>query len=95
MRHRSTCNRLPGRSRPLPAPPTIPDFIETALVGPRAMLSPSATVQRMAEDMRTSGDREGGITAEDLERLGFTPTQIKLHAADARSLAQRLSGASL
>jgi hypothetical protein len=49
----------------------------------------------MADDMRQAASHGAGITAEDLERLGFTPAQVKLHGADARALAQQLAGASL
>ncbi|WP_316184673.1 hypothetical protein [Bradyrhizobium sp. SZCCHNRI1003] len=92
---RRYCNRLPGRSRPLAAQPTIAAFIDSALTLPRAGLSGSALIKRMAEDMREAGHREGGITEDDLLRRGFTSAQIKLHAADARALAQQLAGASL
>ncbi|WP_223967798.1 MULTISPECIES: hypothetical protein [unclassified Bradyrhizobium] len=49
----------------------------------------------MADDMRAASYREGGITEDDLERLGFTRSQIKAHAADARALAHQLAGPSL
>ncbi|NEU95080.1 hypothetical protein [Bradyrhizobium uaiense] len=92
---RTYCNRLPAANRTLAAPATVPDYIDTALVKPRAPLSPSETVKRMADDMRAASYREGGITEDDLERLGFTRSQIKAHAADARALAQQLAGPSL
>ena len=95
MRRRSTCNRLPARRIKQRSRPSIPDFIATALVAPRAGLSPSDTVTRMAEDMREAAYREGGVSEADLLRRGYTATQIKLHGEDARALAQQLSGASL
>jgi hypothetical protein len=95
MRRRSTCNRLPSRRLPLPSRATIPSYIATALVSPRAALPASAAIARMADDMRLAAAHGTGITADDLTRLGFTPAQVKLHADDARTLAQSLSGASL
>ncbi|MGY3527722.1 hypothetical protein [Bradyrhizobium sp. USDA 4452] len=92
---RVSCNRLPAISRTPAALATIPNYIDTALVKPRAPLSPSETVRRMADDMREASYREGGLTEDDLERKGFTRSQIKAHAADARALAQQLAGPSL
>ncbi|UFX41824.1 hypothetical protein HAP47_0021200 [Bradyrhizobium sp. 41S5] len=92
---RPSCNRLPAISRPAAARAKVPEYIDTALVKPRAPLSPSETVKRMADDMRAASYREGGITEDDLERLGFTRSQIKAHAADARALAHQLAGPSL
>ncbi|NPU69969.1 hypothetical protein HL667_33610 [Bradyrhizobium sp. 83012] len=89
------CNTLPGRARPQPPRPEIPGFIDTALVPPRAGLVPSQLIARMADDMRQAAGHGGGITEEDLVRLGFTRAQVKLHADDARALAQQLAGASL
>lgn len=84
------CNRLPGcrqpRSRPQPA---IPAYIETSLVPARAGLSGDNAVARMAQDMREAAYREGGLTEDGMALLGWTPGQIKLHAADARTLANR------
>jgi hypothetical protein len=88
---RSFCNRLPGISRPLSGQPVIPAYIDTALVKPRATLSPTETVKRMADDMRSSDS----VTDLDLEAKGYTRAQIKTHGADARQLAQQLAGASL
>jgi hypothetical protein len=94
MRRRH-CNRLPGKARPLAALPSIPSYIDTALVAPRARLSPTETVRRMAEDMREAAYREGGVSEADLLGRGYTAAQIKQHADDARTLAQQLAGASL
>ena len=94
---RSTCNRLPPLKRP-PLPygaGFVPAFIDSALVPPRAQLAPAAAVKRMADDMRQAAHREGGVTADDLESLGWSRGQVKTYAADARALAQALAGASL
>jgi hypothetical protein len=95
MRRRRYCNRLPGKARSLPVLPSIPAFIDTALTGPRARLSPSETVRRMAEDMREAAYREGGVSEADLLGRGYTAAQIKLHVEAARARAQELAGASL
>ncbi len=92
---RTSCNRLPAARRPQAAQAAVPDYIDTALVRPRAPLSPSETIKRMADDMREASYREGGLTEEDLERKGFTRAQVKAYAADARIMAQHLAGPSL
>lgn len=95
MRRIRHCNRLPA-AKLAPAPYfTVPDFIDSALVSPRAALAPTAAVKRMADDMRQADYREGGITEDDLARLGWTSGQIKTLGADARAMAQMLAGASL
>jgi hypothetical protein len=43
----------------------------------------------MASDMREASHREGGMTRDDLERLGYTAAQIDEHGAAARQLANR------
>lgn len=95
MRTSRHCNRLPAARRPATAYFAVPRFIDSALVPPRSTLAPMAAVKRMADDMRQAGHREGGLTAEDLEAMGWTAGQVKTHAADARVMAQRLAGASL
>lgn len=95
MRTSRHCNRLPAARRPAAAYFSVPGFIDSALVPPRSSLSPSAAVKRMADDMRQASHREGGVTSGDLESLGWTAGQVKTHGADARALAQHLSGASL
>jgi hypothetical protein len=95
MRTSRHCNRLPAARRPATAYFTVPSFIDTALVAPRSGLSPTAAVKRMADDFRQGAHREGGITGDDLEALGWTAGQVKTHGADARALAQQLAGASL
>jgi hypothetical protein len=92
---RTHCNRLPSAPRLAAAYGAIPAFIDTALVAPRAGLAPTSAVRRMADDMRQAAQREGGITEDDLARLGWSAGQIKTHGPDARALAQQLSGASL
>ncbi|MGJ5149829.1 hypothetical protein [Bradyrhizobium sp. HKCCYLR1023] len=65
------------------------------MTAPRAGLLADRLVTRMAEDMREAAACGGGITESDLLQRGFTASQIKLHAADARALAQFLAGPSL
>lgn len=95
MRTSRHCNRLPAAQRPPLGYFSVPGFIDTALVAPRAGLAPTAAVKRMADDMRQAGYREGGISEDDLARLGWSSGQIKTYGADARALAQQLAGASL
>jgi hypothetical protein len=92
---RSTCNTLPATRRLAPAYGRVPDFIASSAVKPRAAMSASEAVRQMAEDMRQAEYREGGVSADDLEALGFTRAQIKTHGADARARAQALAGVSL
>jgi hypothetical protein len=92
---RSHCNTLPGLSRILPSQPSIPSFIATALVAPRATLPTGAAKRQMAEDMRQASQREGGISRDDLQLLGWTPLQIDTLAPAARQLAQSMSGMSI
>ncbi|MGJ4888904.1 hypothetical protein ACQR1Y_11960 [Bradyrhizobium sp. HKCCYLRH3099] len=89
------CNRLPGRARRQPDRPAIPAYIASALTPPRATLLSDRLITRMAEDMREAAACGTGITEADLLQKGFTAAQIKLHAPDARALAQRLAGPSL
>lgn len=70
----------------------VSNLIDSALTPARASLSTSTAVKRMAEDMRQASQREGGITRDDLELLGWTAAQIDAHGAAARELAQSLSG---
>ncbi|WP_257164645.1 hypothetical protein [Bradyrhizobium sp. SRS-191] len=89
------CNRLPAKPSRLAAQPAIPAFIASALTPPRASLPSTQLIARMAEDMREAAACGSGITETDLLQKGFTAAQIKLHAADARALAQFLAGPSL
>lgn len=88
MRRRH-CNRLPARGSRLIPQPTIPDYIQTSLVPARATMSPLETIERMASDMREAAYREGGLTREGLELLGYSADQINTHAAAARQLANK------
>lgn len=92
---RRYANRLPARSTPPSHHPAIPAFIGTSTVPPRAGLIGDAATAQMADDMRVAGQREGGITRDDLELLGWTPDQVTTIAGKARTRAQLLSGASL
>lgn len=88
---RSHCNRLPAATRPRPVQPSIAPFVDTSLVPARAGLDATATVAQMASDMREASHREGGMTRDDLERLGYTAAQIDTHAAAARARANELA----
>lgn len=92
---RSACNRLPAVRRLLPAQASIPAFIDTAFVKPRAGLTGSAAVRQLAEDFRQGAHREGGVSRDDLAVMGWTKAQLDAHAADANARAQQLSGATL
>jgi hypothetical protein len=87
------CNRLTARPTFFPARATIPAFIASSTVKPRAAMGPAETVRQMADDMRQAESREGGVTESDLRTLGFTAGQIKTHGEDARLRAQQLAGA--
>nr|WP_041756610.1 hypothetical protein [Bradyrhizobium sp. ORS 278] len=96
MRRIRYCNRLPGRASRVPPRPAIAGFISTALVPPRAALgTEAAIIAQMAEDMREGAASGGGITENDLISRGYTAAQVKLHAGNARALAQRLAGPAL
>ncbi|UPJ43903.1 hypothetical protein IVB40_07490 [Bradyrhizobium sp. 40] len=86
---RSNCNRLPARGSRLIPQPAIPDYIKTSLVPARARLSPLETIEQMASDMREAAYREGGLTREGLELLGYSSAQIDTHVAAARQLANK------
>jgi hypothetical protein len=90
---RSTCNRLPGLSRPPAAVPSIPPYIKTALIAPRAGMAAAAAKLQMAEDFRATGP--SGLTRDDLIRLGWTPAQIDSLSGAAVLKAQELAGPQL
>lgn len=92
---RRYANRLPASSTPARHQPAIPAFIDSSIVAPRANLRGDAATARMADDMRLASQREGGITRDDLELLGWTADQVTAIAGKARTRAQQLSGASL
>lgn len=91
---RSHCNRLPGLSRGTSAVPSIPAFIATSFVYPRANMTDAQATAQMAEDMRQAAYREGGVSELDLEILGFTPRQIRELSGHARRVAQARSVAT-
>jgi hypothetical protein len=95
MPRRSRCNRLTPAPSILPAQATVPGYIATALVAPRAGLKGAAATAQMAEDMRQAGHREGGITEGDLQLLGWTKGQIAEIGAAANIRAQQLAGATV
>ncbi len=88
-------NRLPPAPSRIHPQPGIPGFIASAIAPIRANLTADAAIARMADDMRDASQREGGVTREDLELLGWTPQQVTDHGVKARTHAQMLSGATL
>lgn len=86
---RSHCNRLPARGSRLTPQPHVPSYIKSSLVRPRAALSALEAIEQMASDMREAAYREGGLTREGLELLGYSSAQIDTHAAAARQLANK------
>lgn len=88
-------HRVPNGPSLLPALPTVPGFIDTALVKPRAGLSDADATRQMADDMRLGAFREGGVTRESLALLGYTTAQIDRLGDRARQRAQQLAGAGL
>lgn len=92
MRRVRHCNRLSARpGTTLRAHATVPAFIETSMVPARAGLSADAATKRMASDMREAAYRDGGLTKEGLELLGYSPEQISALAPKARRLANELA----
>lgn len=53
----------------------------------RARLRGRAAIEQMAHDFQMFAASAGSINQDDLEILGWTPTQIALHASDARRYA--------
>jgi hypothetical protein len=82
-----------GLARPnyLPLQPAIAGFIKTSLRQPRASLPSGKAVAQMADDMREAAYREGGLTREGLELLGYTRAQIDTLTPAARARANELS----
>lgn len=84
---RSTCNRLPAMRRPALPYASVAKLIDTSLVRARCTLSGKAALEQMASDMREAAYREGGLTRDGMELLGWTGAQIDSLARDARALA--------
>lgn len=91
MRRASRCNRLPGVTSSLKPPITIASFIASSLVPARSAMNRDDAIKQMASDMCEAAHREGGVTAEGLELLGYTPEQITALVRPARVMANRLA----
>lgn len=85
-------SRLPGVTTTFQPRPTIPAFIPTSFVHPRAAMPDTTAIGQMADDMREGSYREGGVTEDDLKVKGWTVAQIKRLSDDARQVAQRRAG---
>lgn len=85
-------SRLPGVTTTFQPRPSIPGYIGTSFVQPRAGLPDDAAKRQMASDMREAYHREGGVTRDDLKLLGWTGGQIDRLADAARIRAQAMSG---
>lgn len=57
----------------------------------RAKLRGKAAIEQMAFDFQMFAASAGSVNQEDLEILGWTRTQITLHASDARHAANRFA----
>ena len=57
----------------------------------RARLKGKTAIEQMAHDFQMFAASAGSINQDDLEILGWTPSQITLHAADARRFANHRS----
>jgi hypothetical protein len=55
----------------------------------RSRLHGKAAIEQMAHDFQTFTANAGSINQDDLEILGWTGTQVALHASDARRFANR------
>lgn len=87
----SRCNRLPGVASALDPQPKIPSFIASSLVAPRSAMRRDAAIAQMASDMREAAHREGGLTGEGLELLGYSAKQIASLVRPARLIANKLA----
>lgn len=89
-----TIRRTPRYS--IPSAPArhieISKLIDSSFVKPRAAMSDADAKLQMANDMREASHREGGITREGLELLGWEAAQIDRLAGAARIKAQALAG---
>ena len=86
--------RMPGISLPRKPQPEIASFIDTSLVKPRAGMKRDEAITQMASDMREAMYREGGLTEQGLQLLGFSDEQIATLVKPARELANTLAGAA-
>lgn len=84
-------SQLPGVTTAFKTPVRIPPYIGSSMVPPRAHMSTEQATRQMADDMREAAYREGGLTREGLELLGYTPLQIDSLATAARARANRLA----
>jgi hypothetical protein len=91
-RHRHTLSPAPTTIR---AQAAVSALIDSALVKPRAGLTGGAATDRLADDMRQASQREGGISRDELEALGWTHAQLETLGSAARVKAQRLAGATV
>lgn len=57
----------------------------------RARLKGKAAIAQMAFDFRTFAANAGSVSQDDLELLGWSRSQIALHASDARHCANQQS----
>lgn len=57
----------------------------------RGRLRGKTAIEQMAHDFQMFAASAGSINQDDLEILGWTPTQIALHTADARRFANHKS----
>lgn len=69
----------------------VPAFIDSSAVPPRADMSDAAATRQMAQDMREAAYREGGMTRDALQLLGYTAAQIDRLVPAARLQADRLA----
>jgi hypothetical protein len=59
----------------------------------RAALRGSSAVRQMADDFLIFAANAGCVCKDELEILGWTPSQIELHASTARQAAHRSADA--
>lgn len=55
----------------------------------RSRLRGLTAIQQMAQDFLVINANAGSVSQDDLEILGWSPTQITLHASAARQYANR------
>lgn len=83
--------RMPGAATRFPPPATVPNFIDSSIVSPRADMSGEQATRQMARDMQEAAFREGGMTRDALELLGWSAAQIDTLVPAARAAADRLA----